>query len=128
MNKSIAALVIAGLTFATFSSAGFAQGAPQTISRVDVTQIATGFRASKISGSAVRNDNGDSIGTVDDTIIGSDDGNIYAILSVGGFLGMGAHLIAVPFKSLTIQKDRIILPGATKDQLRALAEFKYTTD
>jgi hypothetical protein len=50
-----------------------------------------------------------------------------AIIDVGGFLGMGAHRVAIPtsqFKEMDVKK--VVLPGATKDALKGLPEFKYT--
>jgi hypothetical protein len=49
----------------------------------------------------------------------------FAILSVGGFIGLGEHLVAVPFNSLRISQDKIELPGATKEELKKLPEFEY---
>jgi hypothetical protein len=52
---------------------------------------------------------------------------LFAILQVGGFLGIGAHLVAVPFKSLALDDSgsKITLPGASKDELKKLPEFRY---
>jgi hypothetical protein len=52
---------------------------------------------------------------------------LFAIIQVGGFLGLGSRLIAVPYTSLQISDDgrRIVLPGATKQRLEQLPEFKY---
>jgi hypothetical protein len=49
------------------------------------------------------------------------------VLQVGGFLGLGGHLVAVPYDSLVIDDEgsKIQLPGASKDELKKLAEFKY---
>ena len=104
-----------------------AQGAPQRIDlvKVDVTHLSTGYRASKINGSPVYNANNERIGTVDDLIVNDDDRVWYAILSVGGFLGVGRHLVAVPYDALQIQDQKLILPQASKDDLKALPEFKY---
>ena len=104
---------------------GFPQGQPQTIMKVDVRQVSTGFRATKIIGADVRNTTNDSIGKVDDIIISSDGKAPYAILSVGGFLGMGSRLIAVPYESLRLVENKVVLPGATKEELKGLPEFKY---
>ena len=109
----------------------YAQGAPQAITekRTDVVQLASGYRASKLSGAEVYNRNKDNIGTLDDLIVspGGDRGT-YAILSVGGFLGMGKHLVAVPFNDLQVDNRRVVLPDATKKSLEALPEFKYAPD
>ncbi|MGC2959085.1 PRC-barrel domain-containing protein [Paraburkholderia graminis] len=105
-----------------------AQGAPQAITekRTDVVQLASGYRASKLTGADVFNKNKDTIGTVDDLIVSpGGDRSTYAILSVGGFLGIGKHLVAVPFNDLQITNRRVVLPEATKKSLEALPEFKY---
>jgi hypothetical protein len=46
---------------------------------------------------------------------------------VGGFLGIGSDFIAAPYSSLQINEDgsRIVLPGATREQVKGLPEFKY---
>lgn len=113
------------------SNAAYAQGAPQAITekRTDVVQLASGYRASKLSGADVYNKNKDTIGTLDDLIVSpSADRSTYAILSVGGFLGMGKHLVAVPFTDLQINNRRVVLPEATKKSLEALPEFKYAPE
>ncbi|WP_353049310.1 hypothetical protein [Paraburkholderia strydomiana] len=51
----------------------------------------------------------------------------YAILSVGGLLGLGTHLIAVPFASLQVVDKQMRLPGATRESLSALPEFRYAS-
>lgn len=106
-----------------------AQGAPQQIvlMRIDPMNVATGFRASKVRGSTVLNENDESIGKIDDIIISSDGKSPFVILSVGGFLGIGDHLVALPYDSLKFADDKIVLPGGTKDQLKALPQFKYAT-
>ena len=84
------------------------------------------MRASRLIGSYVYNDESEDIGLIDDLIIGADDRVEFAILSVGGFLGLGAHLVAVEFDSLeTDDAGRIVLPGATREELERLPEFKY---
>ena len=104
-----------------------AQGQPQSLAavRIDPVKLDSGFRASKVRGAAVTNEGGDRIGTIDDIIITRDGKESYAVLSVGGFLGMGDHLIAVPYSQLSMAESRIVLRGANKDALKALPQFKY---
>ena len=106
-----------------------AQGAAQTVDlvKLDVQKLAAGYRASKVIGSSVDNDAGETIGKIDDILVSSDGKQPYAVLSVGGFLGLGTHLVVVPYNSLTIVNDKVRLPGGTKDGLRMLPEFKYAT-
>jgi hypothetical protein len=47
------------------------------------------------------------------------------VLSVGGFLGVGTKYVVVPYSSLQVHDKKMILPGATKDSLKALPEFRY---
>jgi hypothetical protein len=96
--------------------------------KVDVTAVGKGYRAAKLAGQTVVNEKNEKIGTLDDIILGKDRA-MYAILQVGGFLGLGSRLVAVPFDSLKIDEAgrRIELPGASKDELTKLAEFKYLT-
>ena len=89
--------------------------------------IATGWRASKLMHAKVYNDQNQSIGKIDDFIISTDGKLTVAIVDVGGFLGMGTHRVALPtshFSEMSIKK--VVLPGATKDALKGLPEFKYT--
>ncbi len=133
MNRTtrIAAILTAAalISAAPIATLVMAQGAQQSVMlvKVDPLNIATGYRASKVNGSTVVNDANDSIGKVDDIIISSDGKNPYLVLSVGGFLGIGEHLVALPYDSVRVQEDRIVLPGGTKDQLKALPQFKYAT-
>jgi TctA family transporter len=93
--------------------------------KVDVAVVAKGLRVSKLLGSSVTNDKNDKVGTLDDVIIDRDR-NLYTVLQVGGFLGLNTHLVAVPYQSLVIDEagKKIELPGASRDELKKLVEFK----
>jgi hypothetical protein len=95
---------------------------------VDISTVAKGYRTSKLTGSTVYNDQNERIGTIDDLIVGRDQPRVlFAILQVGGFLGLGGHLVAVSFENLKINDadGKISLPGASRDQLKRLPEFVY---
>jgi hypothetical protein len=110
----------------------FAFAAPQALAQavalveVDVKEIAQGFQASKLVGTAIQNDKDEEIGTLDDLVIAKDR-NLFAILQVGGFLGLGGYLVAVPYESLAISDDggKITLAGGSKDALQKLPEFQF---
>jgi sporulation protein YlmC with PRC-barrel domain len=106
-----------------------AQGTPQTVNltKVDVIKVATGYRASKVIGASVVNEANDTVGKVDDIIIGQDGKSPFVVLSVGGFLGMGSKLIVLPYEQLKATENKIVLPGATKEALKDLPEFKYAS-
>ncbi|MGC1411884.1 MAG: PRC-barrel domain-containing protein [Acetobacteraceae bacterium] len=78
-------------------------------------------------GSSVVNEANETVGSVDDLIVTPDEKAPYAVLSVGGFLGLGTKYVVVPLGSLHMQDKKIVLPGATKDALKALPEFKYSS-
>ena len=90
-----------------------------------VAQSAMGERASAIIGANVLNNGGDTIGKVDDLLITMDGKVPQAVLSVGGFLGVGARLVLVPYDSLKIADEKVTYANGTKDSLNALAEFQY---
>jgi hypothetical protein len=93
---------------------------------VDVVAVADGYRASKLRGATVVNSKNEKVGELDDLIVGKDR-VLFGIVQVGGFLGLGSHLIAVPYSSLQISEEgkRIVLPGASKEHVKDLPEFKY---
>jgi sporulation protein YlmC with PRC-barrel domain len=130
------------------------------------------WRASKLVGLNVYNDNNESIGSIND-LLTDKSGNIKAaVIGVGGFLGVGTHLVAVPFDKIKFVNEPVAYTGAagapnaggsrpmssttttgaattnaapattsnpnswypdhavfnaTKDELKAMPEFKYST-
>jgi sporulation protein YlmC with PRC-barrel domain len=125
-TASIVAATIAmlGLLFVVVSPPPALSQSVQLV-KVDVAVVGKGLRVSKLIGTTVVNDKNESVGKLDDIVI--DNNNVFAVLQVGGFLGVGSHLVAVPYNSLRIADNgrRIELPGASKDELKKLAEFKY---
>jgi sporulation protein YlmC with PRC-barrel domain len=121
---SIAMSVAAGLLVATAPPAAYSQAVE--LVAVDVTTLAKGYRTSKLTGSSVMNDQNEKIGTIDDFIIDRER-VLFSVLQVGGFLGIGGRLVAVPYQSLLIDDtgSKIVLPHATKDEIKKLPEFKY---
>lgn len=129
MTRPMTILAGGTLLAVMLNGPAFSQGAPQTVTlmKVDPASLATGYRASKVVSSTVVNDTNVTVGTIDDLIITPNDKIPYAVLSVGGFLGMGSKYVVVPFSSLQVKDKQMVLPGATKDSLKALPEFKYNT-
>jgi sporulation protein YlmC with PRC-barrel domain len=129
------------------------------------------WRASKVVGLNVYNSSNESLGSIND-LLTDQQGNIKAVVvGVGGFLGVGEHLVAVPFDKIKFVNEPVVTntaaanpPGATgmtparpaagtttgsappaaagkpnpwypdhavlnatKDELKALPEFKYAT-
>lgn len=85
-------------------------------------------RASEFIGEDVTNGKGETVGTVDDLIVSQGDRVFYAVLSVGGFLGVGDKLVAVPFEELKIgakDVEGLVMYDTTKEKLKAQAAFHY---
>jgi sporulation protein YlmC with PRC-barrel domain len=173
MLKYISAGVAASALLATvaFAQTPTATGdranmAPATAS--DSSLQGSSWRASKIIGLNVYNDNNESLGSIND-LLTDKNGNIKAVvIGVGGFLGVGEHLVAVPFDKIKFVNEPMAYTGvsggqspagtrpasstttgaattsaapakpnpwypdhavynATKDELKAMPEFKYST-
>lgn len=62
--------------------------------------------ASTLAGDDVRNVAGEDLGKIDEIMIDIPSGRIaYAVLSFGGFLGLGDKLFAVPWSALKVDED-----------------------
>jgi sporulation protein YlmC with PRC-barrel domain len=79
-------------------------------SKITKTDPARSYRrvlaASTLTGDEVRNPAGEYLGKVDEIMIDILSGKVaYAVLSFGGFLGMGNKLFAVPWATLKVDED-----------------------
>ena len=104
--------------------AAVAQGAG--IVAIDVVAVAHGHRVSQLLGRKVINEQNEDIGKIDDFII-DQHRVLFAILDVGGFLGIGAHRVALPISAVDMDsvKGKIRIKGASRDQLKKMPEFNY---
>ena len=136
----------------------------------DTSSLKGNWRTSKLVGLNVYNDNNESVGSIND-LLTDKSGDIKAVvIGVGGFLGVGEHLVAVPLDKVKFVNEPIAYTGAasapahaaaqglrarrrrvlrrprlprakknpwypdhamfsaTKDQLKAMPEFKYSTE
>ena len=166
---------------ALLASVAFAQSPSATTDRAttaapaaasDTSSFKGNWRASKLVGLNVYNDSNESLGSIND-LLTDKSGNIKAVvIGVGGFLGVGEHLVAVPFDKVKFVDEPVAYTGAanapatggarpatgtgtttgaattapapavkknpwypdhavfsaTKDQLKAMPEFKYSTE
>ncbi|MGE5146794.1 MAG: PRC-barrel domain-containing protein [Candidatus Eiseniibacteriota bacterium] len=83
------------------------------------------FRASDIIGKTVKNTKGETLGSVDDLVVSRDDKVVYAIVSVGGFLGVGDKLVAVRYDQLKRDGKDTFVYNATKEDLKARPAFRF---
>lgn len=132
------------------------------------------WRTSKVVGLNVYNDNNEKVGSINDLLTDKSGTIKAAVISVGGVLGVGAHLVAVPFDKVKFVNEPVAYTGvaaapnatkppmssttttgaangttsaapataskpnpwypdhavfnATADQLKAMPEFKYSTE
>src|SRR5215467_9271471 len=69
--------------------------------------MAKSIPSKKLVGANVENPSGEKLGTIDDVVIDLESGKVaYAAVGVGGVLGMGEKLFAVPFDEFKISYDR----------------------
>ena len=157
----LAKTAVAGLAAsALLASVAFAQSPSATTDRAttaapaaasDTSSFKGNWRSSKLVGLNVYNDSNESLGSISD-LLTDKSGNIKAaVIGVGGFLGVGEHLVAVAFDKLKFVDEPVAYTGAattapppaakknpwypdhamlsaTKDQLKAMPEFKYSTE
>jgi hypothetical protein len=130
MKKAILLAGAAMIGVVVLAAPAKAQGVPQAveITKVDVQRVAAGYRASKVIGSSIINEANESIGKIDDLLVTRDGKEPYAVLSVGGFLGMGTRLVVIRYDSLKFADNKIVLPGGTKDGLKMLPAFQYSKE
>jgi hypothetical protein len=104
---------------------------PLGVTVIQMEEIVVGWSAERdLLDKTVVNDKNDKIGKVDDLIIspsktGSTPTATFAIIGVGGFLGIGKRDVAIPTEQLKLQNKKLTLPGATKEALKDLPPFVY---
>jgi sporulation protein YlmC with PRC-barrel domain len=79
----------------------------------------------KLLGHSVHNDKNEDIGKIDDIIVSPKRTVSWAIVGVGGFLGIGKKDVAIPMDQLRFEGDKLILPGASKQAVKAMPAFEY---
>ena len=171
--------ITAGLVgSALLASVAFAQAPTATSDRANMapatasdTSLQGTWRASELVGLNVYNANNESIGSIND-LLTDKSGNIKAVvIGVGGFLGVGSHLVVIAFDTIKFVAEPVAYTGvagapnaagprpasttttgaatgtavvtapvprpnpgypdhallnATKDELKAMPEFKYS--
>jgi sporulation protein YlmC with PRC-barrel domain len=81
--------------------------------------------SSSITGTKVRNGQGDDLGKIEDLMVDVSSGEVsYAVLSFGGFLGIGDKLFAVPLRAMTVDtKDEEFILNESKERLENAPGF-----
>ena len=121
----------AGAAAAKINPSIFSHGGPQAIEsmHIDAHSLARGYRVSKVIGRTAVNGAGDTVGKIEDFVVGSDKEVPYAVLSVGGFMGIGKGRIYLPYSLLEVDDsdDTLMLfRTATKVALENLPDLSAT--
>ncbi|WP_128927355.1 PRC-barrel domain-containing protein [Bradyrhizobium guangxiense] len=117
LTKSIAAglagtALLATVAFAQSPSATTDKAAPSATTAATTTTTASGqWRASKMSGVKVYNEANENIGSINDLLMDKSGAVKIAVIGVGGFLGMGEHLVAVPYEKLKFVNEAVAYTG-----------------
>jgi hypothetical protein len=111
-------------TVVPFSWIDHAAGQEVALTPLEATELARGYRAEALKLKPVVNDRKETIGRINDFIFGK-DGNTYAVLAVGDYIGVSGHLVAIPFRSLKLDDPSgyVVLPGASRAALEKLPVF-----
>jgi len=84
--------------------------------------------ANAVIGAKVRNDNKDTVGTVQDLYVDAAGDIKTVVLSVGGFLGVGSKDVAVNWRDIKQSRDGksvMLTTALSKDQLKSMPDYKY---
>jgi sporulation protein YlmC with PRC-barrel domain len=123
--RTLVALIACGLWFATADRIQAQeirgeQSADQTAKSEADRGLA--FRASSIQAMTVRNLQGEELGEVTEVIVDAKTGKIrYVTVSVGGFLGLGDRLVAIPWEKLDIR--RVTDSGLGQDEFQLVTNM-----
>jgi sporulation protein YlmC with PRC-barrel domain len=92
----------------------------------DLRDVTKGWSVKRtILGQPVYNEKDERVGSVDDIIVTPDKAVSYGIVNAGGFLGLAKHNVAIPVSQFKLVDNKLVLPGATKEALKASPEFRY---
>jgi sporulation protein YlmC with PRC-barrel domain len=135
LSFSFAAFVplhgVSAQTTGTQANPPVAGATPLGVTVTEMEAVVVGWSVKRdLMGKTVMNDQKEKIGKIEDIILSPSSGTkmthaSVAIVGVGGFLGMGRHDVAIPTEQLKIEGKNIVLPGATKDALKATPAFEY---
>ncbi|MCK1392797.1 PRC-barrel domain-containing protein [Bradyrhizobium sp. 1] len=105
LMKSIAAglagtALLATVTFAQSPTATTDTSKAPAAAATTATSASGEWRTSKMDGINVYNDANEKIGSISDLLMDKSGNVKLAVIGVGGFLGMGEHMVAIPFEKL----------------------------
>ena len=126
--KLVHLVIVAGISLSVpaISQAQVAGSTLLGVSYGELRDVTLGWSAKRqILGHPVYNNTDERVGSVDDIIVTTDKSVSYAIINVGGFLAVAKHNVAIPVSQFQLSGNKLVLPGATSDALKAAPEFDY---
>ena len=85
--------------------------------------------ADELIGKSVVNQNGEEVGDISDIVIDKQNQAVFAIIAVGGFLGIGEKEVAVPFEQLQPGEDEaVLMSSATENELKGMPAYEEQPD
>ncbi|WGR95813.1 PRC-barrel domain-containing protein [Bradyrhizobium sp. ISRA443] len=161
-------VLLASVAFAqTPTEKGDKAGMAPATTSTSSTSYQGDWRASKVVGLRVYNDSNENVGSINDLLMDKGGAIKGVVIGVGGFLGVGEHLVAVPLDKVKFATEPVANSGgsasntgspnkmstntttgaapaktakpnpwypdhavfsASKDELKAMPEFKYATE
>lgn len=120
MRLTLATLLAAttGMTFALPAPA-------QDLPIEGDSALVLGYSMDRAIGAPVRGADNTVIGEIEDIVLTVDGEADRAILSVGGYLGVGDKQVVVPYDALTFAADHAVLNGVTRQALENQPTFVY---
>ncbi len=83
----------------------------------------TNKRAEDLDDMDVVSMSGDKIGEVEGIVRNKETNDTYAVVSVGGFLGIGDKDVVISTRDLSLRGDQLVAPQASKEELNARPEY-----
>ncbi|MBR1088177.1 PRC-barrel domain-containing protein [Bradyrhizobium manausense] len=116
LMKSIAAglagtALLATVAFAQNPTATTEKSPTASTATTTTTSASGEWRTSKMDGVKVYNEANENIGSINDLLMDKSGNVKIAVIGVGGFLGMGEHLVAVPYEKLKFVNEAVAYTG-----------------
>src|SRR6267154_204236 len=108
----VGSALLASVAFAQQSPTATGDKANMAPAAASESSFQGNWRASKVVGLSVYNDNNESLGSIND-LLTDKGGNIKAVvIGVGGFLGVGEHLVAIPYDKIKFVNEPVAYSSA----------------
>ena len=119
----------AAMSTTPMSGAPTSGGYNAPMPRMTMPALSGAMRTSRIVGASVYNDRNEKLGEISDLLIGQDR-QMAAVIATGGFLGVGARTVQVPFERLQLNpgqlngEHRVTMPGMSQEAINAMPEYQ----